>query len=184
MAAVWHSRALLIGLASVAAITAALTIVGNTGFPGAAPVEDIQCFLIVVDLIATAVVAVIFTVVEYVRRAAAQRRARPISTRMSGFAIAGVSLTAFTLMVWIVTGSLGEFIELFGPTRTRYMTHSFGLAIAGIPWVLGMLFGAWGFRPGGHRITNVLALVSVGVGVVLAVISTAAALVYGAGLSD
>jgi hypothetical protein len=64
------------------------------------------------------------------------------------------------------------------------MNHTGGLFLAGIPWALGMVFGAWGFRPGGDRVTGILALVAVVVGVLLAVPTTAAALVYGAGLSD
>jgi hypothetical protein len=64
------------------------------------------------------------------------------------------------------------------------MYHTGGLFIAGIPWVLSLVFGALGFRPGGHRASNALALAAIAISGLLAVVALVAALVYGAGLSD
>lgn len=181
----WHSRALLIGLAAFSLVAAVLMIVGGQGFPSNAPVEQIYCFLLTVDLFAAAIALAVLTVIEFVRRANPARRALPVNASPSVFAIVAISFSALALAAWVVGGGLEQAIDLAAGGRTRYMYHTGGIAVAGIPWVLGMVFGAWGFRPGGgHRVTNLLALVAVGIGVFLAVMGTIAALVYGAGLSD
>jgi preprotein translocase subunit SecG len=64
------------------------------------------------------------------------------------------------------------------------MYHTGGLFAAGIPWALGVIFGAWGFRPGANRVTNVLAIVALVLGLFLAVVTTIASVVYGLGYSD
>jgi hypothetical protein len=180
----WHSRILLIAVAVIAVVAAVLTTLGGRGFPYNAPIEQLYCFGLTVDLVATAIALVALAVVEFIRRANPELRARPLNTRPSVFAIVAVSLSGLALLAWAVGGGLVELITLLSDVRTRYMNHTGGLFLAGIPWALGMVFGAWGFRPGGHRVTSILALVAVVVGVLLAVPTTAAALVYGAGLSD
>ena len=99
-------------------------------------------------------------------------------------AIAAVILAGVTVVAWVSAGGVGQLIDLAQGVRGRYMFHAGGLFIAGAPWALSLVFGALGFRPRGNRITNILALIAIGVGVVLAVIAAAAALIYGAGLSD
>ena len=88
------------------------------------------------------------------------------------------------MLAWILGGGPTQLIDLAQGLRARYMYHTGGLFVAGIPWALSLIFGAWGFRPKGHTVTNVLAIVAIVVGVLLAVVATVAALVYGAGLSD
>jgi hypothetical protein len=180
----WHSRVLLIAVAALAVAAAVLTTVGGQGFPYNAPIEQLYCFGLTFDLVGTAIALGALTVVEFMRRANTARRDIAVNTRPSVFAIIALALSVFALVAWTIGGGLFELIDLIEGVRTRYMNHTFGLFIAGIPWGLGMVFGAWGFRPGGHRTTNVLALVAILLGLLLAAATTAAALVYGAGLSD
>jgi hypothetical protein len=180
----WHSRIVLIAVAALALVAAVLTVAGGQGFPHNAPIEQLYCADLTVDLVATLIALGALTAVEFTRRARPDRRALEVNTRPSVFAIIALALSVFAVLVWAVGGGLIEMIDLLSGRRTRYMNHTGGLFLAGIPWALGMIFGAWGFRPGGHRVTNLLALVAVSVGLLLAAATTAAALVYGAGLSD
>jgi hypothetical protein len=181
---VWHSIPILIGVGVVALLAAIATGIGGVGFPINAPVEQIYAFGLVVDLAAVAITMTIFTIVEFRRRADPRLRTLPPDTRRSTLAIVAVVLTGVTVLAWVIDGGAGQLIDLAQGLRGRYMFHTGGLFIAGIPWVLSLVFGALGFRPRGNRMTNILALIAVGVGVVFAVIAAAAALIYGAGLSD
>jgi hypothetical protein len=182
--AAWHSRALLLALTGVALVGLVLTWIGGQGFPYNAPVEQLYCFGLVVDLFATAIAAGILAIVEFTRRGNPDRASRPTDTRISVFAILAIALSALAAIAWAAGGGIEQLVLLLQGVRTRYMYATGSLFLAGIPWALGMVFGAWGFRPGGHRITNVLALVAVGLGVLLIIPTATAALVYGAGLSD
>ncbi|MBX3194674.1 MAG: hypothetical protein KF727_06190 [Microbacteriaceae bacterium] len=181
----WHSRAVLIGMAGFALVAAILTLVGGAGFPYNAPVEQIYCIGLAVDLAAVVITLGVLTAQELTRRRSPERRAAPVNGAPSVLALVGIALSAATLVAWAALGGVEQLGFLLTGIRGRYMYHTGGIFIAGIPWALGMIFGAWGFRPGGgHRVTNVLALVSIGIGVFLAVVSVIAALVYGADLSD
>jgi hypothetical protein len=180
----WHSIPVLIGVGAIALLTAIATGVGGANFPINAPVEQIYASGLIVDMVAVAIVMTIFTVVEFRRRADPLRQGLPPDTRRSVQAIVAVILAGVTVVAWVYDGGVGQLINLAQGVRGRYMFHAGGIFIAGIPWVLSLIFGAWGFHPRGNRTTNVLALIAVGVGVVLAVIAAAAALIYGAGLSD
>ncbi len=181
---IWHSRALLIGVAALAALAGVGTAIGAAGFPGNAPVESIYAFGIVVDMIAVVVVLVILTIVEFRRRADPVRLGLPVNPRPSVFAIIAIALAALTLLSWVVGGGPTQLIDLAQGLRTRYMYHTGGLFAAGVPWSLSLIFGAWGFRPKAHRVTNALAIAAVSITGLLAVVAVIAALVYGAGLSD
>jgi len=181
---VWHSRAVLIGTAALALVAGILTIIGSAHFPGAAPIEQLYCFGLLVDLAAVLVVLGALITVEFARRGVPGRLAVPVNTRISIFAIVAIGLSAIAASAWAGGGGLEQVGYLVSGIRPRYMYATGALFIAGIPWALGAIFGAWGFRPGGNRVTNVVALVAVGVWAILAVLTTIAALVYGAGLSD
>ena len=180
----WHSIPVLIGVGAVALLAAIATGVGGASFPVNAPVEQIYAIGMIVDMVAVAIVMTIFTIVEFRRRADPLRQALAPDTRRSVLAIVALILAGVTVLAWVNGGGAGQLIDLAQGVRGRYMYHTGGIFIAGIPWVLSLVFGAWGFRSRGNRITNILALIAVGVGVVLAVIAAAAALIYGAGLSD
>jgi hypothetical protein len=182
--AVWHSRALLIGVAAAALIAAILTGVGSTGFPYNAPVEQIYSLLMMVDLVAVVIAIGALLVVEFVRRANADRRAAPLNVRPSVFAIVAVVLSGIALLAFLSGGGAEQVVDLIRGIRGRYMYWTGALVFAGIPWALGGIFGAWGLRPRGNVATNVLAAVAVAVWLLLAALTTAASLIYGAGLSD
>lgn len=180
----WHSRVLLIAVVVLAVVAAILNAVGGQGFPGAAPIEQLYCFGLIVDLVAVSIVVAALGVVEFVRRRNADRRGQPLNTRFSVFAIFAIALAFLALIAWAIGGGLEQFDFLLQGVRGRYMYHTGGLFAAGIPWALAAIFGAWGFRPRGNLVTNVLAGVAIGIWLLLAVLMTIAALVYGAGLSD
>jgi hypothetical protein len=181
---IWHSRATLVAVGALGLLTAILTAVGASGFPGAAPVEQIYAFGIIVDMVAVAIALTVMIVVELRRRADPNRLGLPVNPRPSVFAIIAVVLAFLTVMAWVVGGGPTQLIDLAQGLRARYMYHTGGLFAAGIPWALSLIFGAWGFRPKGNTVTNALAIAAVAIGGVLAVVAVVAALVYGAGLSD
>ena len=181
---IWHSRAVLIAVGALGLLTAILTAVGASGFPGAAPVEQIYAFGIIVDMVAVAIALTVMIVVEFRRRADPNRLGLPVNPRPSVFAIIAVVMAFLTVLAWVVGGGPTQLIDLAQGLRARYMYHTGGLFAAGIPWALSLIFGAWGFRPKGNIVTNALAIAAIAIGGLLAVVAIVAALVYGAGLSD
>ena len=175
---VWHSRAVLISVAGLAALCAVLTFIGGLGFPGG-PIEGIYWIGLIVDLISVAIVVGALTAVEYTRRRTPGRLGVPINARLSVFAILALVMSAIAVAAWATGGGLEQLV-----LRDRYMYATGGLFFAGIPWALGAIFGAWGFRPGGNRVTNILAIIAIILWAMLAAFTTFAALIYGAGLSD
>jgi hypothetical protein len=182
--AIWHSRAFLIGVGALAVLAGVATAIGGVNFPNNAPVESLYAFGVVVDMIAVVVTIVILTIVEFRRRADPVRQALPVNTRPSVFAIVAIGMAVLTLLAWVVGDGPAQVIDLAQGLRARYMYHTGGLFVAGIPWVLSLVFGAWGFRPKANAVTNGLAIAAVAIGGLLAVVAAVAALVYGTGLSD
>ena len=183
-AVAWHSRALLIGVAGAALVMLILTIVGSANFPSNAPVEQIQAFGMIVDLIAVVVVVGALLIVEFVRRGNAARATRPVNVRPSVFAIIALVLSAIALATFLTTGAGEQIGYLIQGIRGRYMYWTGGLFVVGIPWALGGIFGAWGFRPRANTATNILAAIAIGIWLLLAALSTTAAIIYGLDLSD
>ena len=181
---IWHNRALLIGVGALALVTMIATVVGAAGFPSNAPVEQIYAFGVIVDMVAVTIAIGILIAVELRRRADPNRLGLPVNPRPSAFAIVAVIMAGLTLLAWVVGDGPTQVIDLAQGFRARYMYHTGGLFAAGIPWALSLIFGAWGFRPKANTATNVLAIVAVVIGGLLAVVAAVAALVYGAGLSD
>ncbi|MEO8262135.1 MAG: hypothetical protein ABI566_06145 [Pseudolysinimonas sp.] len=175
---VWHSRAVLIGVAGFAALCAVATFIGGLGFPGG-PIEGIYWIGMIVGLLAVAVAVGALTVVEFTRRGTPGRLAMPVNPRPSVFAIVGLVLSALALAAWATTGGLEQVF-----LQDRYMYATGALFFIGIPWALGGIFGAWGYRPGGSRVTNVLAIIAIAAWAVPALFTTYAAVIYGLGLTD
>ena len=182
--AIWHSRAVLIGVGALGLLTAILTGVGVSGFPSNAPVEQIYAFGVIVDMVAVGIALAVMIVVELRRRVDPNRLGLPVNPRPSVFAIIAIVMAGVTLFAWVVGDGPTQLIDLAQGLRARYMYHTGGLFAAGIPWALSLIFGAWGFRPKGHTVTNALAIAAIAIGGLLAVVAIVAALVYGAGLSD
>jgi hypothetical protein len=181
---IWHNRAVLIAVGALGLLTAILTWVGLSGFPVNAPVEQLYAYGVIIDMVAVAITLAVATVVEFRRRADPTRSQLPVNARLSVFAIIAIGMAVLTAVAWIVSGGPQQVADLAQGLRARYMYHTGGLFIAGIPWVLSLVFGALGFRPGGHRVSNALALAAIAISGLLAVVALVAALVYGAGLSD
>jgi len=181
---IWHSRAVLIGVGALATLAAIGTAIGAFGFPNNAPIESFYAFGVVVDMIAVVIALIILTITEFRRRADPVRLGLPVNPRPSVFAIIAIAMAGLTLLAWVVGGGPTQLIDLAQGLRARYMYNTGGLFAAGIPWALSLIFGAWGFRPKGHTVTNVLAIAAITIGGLLAVVAVVAALVYGAGLSD
>jgi hypothetical protein len=183
-AVAWHSRALLIGVAGAALLMLILTIVGSANFPSNAPVEQIQAFGMIVDLIAVIAVVGALLIVEFVRRGNAARATLPVNVRPSMFAIIALVLSAIALVAFLTTGAGEQIGYLIQGIRGRYMYWTGGLFVVGIPWALGGIFGAWGFRPRANTATNILAAIAIAIWLLLAALSTTAAIIYGLDLSD
>jgi hypothetical protein len=64
------------------------------------------------------------------------------------------------------------------------MYENAGVFFFGVPWVLGIAFGAFAFRRGGGRPNTGLAVVALGLGALVAIPTVAASLIYGLALSD
>jgi hypothetical protein len=182
--AVWHNRGLLVGVGAFAALVGIATAIGGVNFPNNAPVESAFAFGIVVDMIAVVVTIVIMIVVETRRRADPVIRALPLYTRASRFAVVALGLAVLTVVAWILGDGPRQLIDLAQGLRARYQFHTAGLFLAGIPWVLSFVFGAWGYRPKANAMTNALGIVAVVISGLLGVVAAIAALVYGADLSD
>jgi hypothetical protein len=183
-AVVWHSRALLISVAGAALLAAILTGVGSANFPSAAPVEQLYAFGLIVDLLAVVATVGAFIIIEFVRRGNAARATAPVNRRPSVFAIIAVVMSGIALVVFVAGGGGEQFVYLVQGIRGRYMYWTGALFVAGIPWALGAIFGAWGFRPRANLLTNVLAAIALVAWLLIAALTVAAALIYGADLSD
>lgn len=170
-----RSFPLLIAVAAVAFVLLVANSVGLAGFPGNAPVEMLYALGINVDLFAIAVACVTGAVIS--------RRGYPLKAK-SALAITAVVMAGVTLAAWIVSGGIGSIVELIPPDRGRYMYAAGGLFIGGVPFSLAAIFGAWGFRRGGDRTNNLLAVIALAVVGVLAVYAIVSSVIYGQGLTD
>ena len=181
---IWHSIPLLIGIGAFSVLAAIAVGIGGARFPANAPVEQLYAIGLIIDLAAVAILMVIFIAAEVGRRRDPLRQGLPQDTSRSALAITALVLAGVTVVAWVIDGGFGQLIDLAQGIRGRYMFHTGGVFLAGAPWALSFIFGAWGFRPGGHRLSNVFALVAIGIAAVLGVIVAAASLIYGADLSD
>lgn len=179
-----HSLPVLIATGAIALVGALLTTIGGQGFPYNAPVEQFFAFGLTLDLVAVGIAMIVFVVVEIRRRDELRRGNAVVNPYRSVMAILAVIFSGIALLAWTIGGGLVELAELAAGQRTRYMEATGALFFAGGLWTLGMIFGAWGFRPGANRTSNILALVALGAGLLLIVPTTIAAIVYGLGLSD
>lgn len=163
---------LAIGIAAVALMLA--NTVGLVGFPSNAPVEQIYALGINVDLLAIAIVSGIGAYVS--RRGYPLRAATPITT-------IAVALAAASAIVWVLAGGPSSIVGL-ALGSGRYMYASGGLFFGGALWVLAVIFASHGYRRGGTRQNNVIAIVALGVAGALALYAIVSSVIYGLGLTD
>lgn len=169
-----RSPVLLAGVAIAAFLALVANTVGLVGFPANAPVEQIYALGVNVDLLAIVVVCAIGAFVS--------RRGYPLraATRITTVAVA---LAAAAVLVWIVAGGIGSVAGLFAGSG-RYMYAAAGLFLGGALWVLATIFAAHGYRRGGTRDNNVVAIVALAIAGALVLYAIVSSVIYGAGLTD
>lgn len=166
------------GLAGLFAIAAVVNQFWGFRFPGNAPVEQIFVFGITLDLVAMAVVLGIFAIL------AASRRSVPVKPQsVSPMAIAAIILSGVTTVFWLLGCLIPVLMSVASGERYQYMTAVGAIFFLGVPWVLGTIFGTLSLRSGG-RLTPILATVSIGLGVILAIGAVTFSVIYGLGLSN
>jgi hypothetical protein len=166
------------GLAVLLAVGGVVNLVWGARFPSNAPVEQIFSFLISLDMFAAAIVLGVFAILALARRSVP---VRPQST--SPMSVAAVILAGVAFIGWALFNLVPVLINLADGERYQYMNAVAAIVFLGVPWVLGMIFGALSLRSGG-RLTPILATIAIALGVVLAIAAVAFAVVYGLGLSD
>lgn len=171
-----RSLALLGTTASLFAIGLIFEIWGGANFPESAPVEQIYCGLVVLDIAAGFVTATTGAII-------ASRERRPLRGS-SILTIVGVILVGVALAGWIWASGIGIVLRLPTGERGRYMYDAAGAVFFGIPWIVGTMLCAFGYRRGGSRANAIRGLLGVVIGLALLAATVAAAVLYGLGLTD
>jgi len=169
-----RSPVLLIAVGVAAVVGLIANTVGLVGFPSNAPVEQIYALGINVDLLAIIVVSGIGAIVS--RRGYPLRPSTPITTIAVAFA-------AVSAVIWVLAGGFGSIVGL-AIGSGRYMYASGGLFYGGALWVLAVIFASHGYRRGGTRQNNVIAIVALGVAGALVLYAIVSSVIYGLGLTD
>lgn len=167
---VWHSAPLLLGTCGAAVLSIVLMIVAMANFPSTPDTGGNVAFgvFLIFDLLAIAITALAMAGVERRRRRDPARRAASVNRRLSVFAILALVFSVMFTGFFLTTG-LSELSRISGGLRAQYVNIAIPAIFTGVPWVLGTVFGAWGFRPGANRVTNVIALVALGLGLLMMV---------------
>ena len=164
----------LAGVAAVAIVGWIVNMVAGFGFPQNAPVEWVYNAGISLDLIAVAIATGVGALLSI--RPRAVRKARVFPWLGLGFGIVAV-------IGWAVaSGGLWETLLLGG--RGRYMEDTAGAFALGIPWSLGAIFSAYGYRIPAHRWHNAAAIAGIVLWVVVLVGVLLSAVLYAADLTD
>ena len=172
----FRSLALLGTTAALFAVGLILELWGGLNFPSNAPVEQIYCAGILLDIAAGFVVATTGAII-------AARRRFPLK-RSSVSTIVGISLVGVALAAWIAVSGIGIAIRIPTGDRGRYMDDVLGTLVGGIPWIVGTMLCAFGYRGGGTRGNAVRGLVGTVVGLLLLGVTVTSAVLYGLGLTD
>lgn len=146
----------------------------GAGFPSNAPVEWFWNLFISVTLGGSGFVLLIYALLALRRPSVST-----IVGRFSPLVVAGAVLVGITLVAWLLTGVPA----LLEDGRWRYMNLTFGIAWAGSVWGTGMVLSAVGFRAW-SRPSRIVACVTLGVGLLLAVFALWVAVLYSLGLTD
>lgn len=166
----WGHLAVLV----LAVIGLAVNVLAGANFPGNAPVEWIMNAGITINLVAVVIACAIGVSVSRRRRLARPARAFP----WVGLALAGLAFAS-----WLLS-SAGLWDTLFLGGRGHYMNDIGGAFIAGVPWVLGAIFSAYGVRKRSTGHLNLVAIIGIVLwGIVLVGVLASAAL-YGVDLTD
>jgi hypothetical protein len=171
-----RSLALLGTTAALFAIGLILEIWGGVNFPPNAPVEQIYCALIVFDIGVGFVVATMGAIIAALDH-------HPLR-RSSVVTVVGVILVGVALAGWIWMSGIGIVVRLPTGDRGRYMYDAAGAVFFGIPWIVGTMLCAFGYRRGGSRANAIRGALGTIVGLALLVATVTSAVLYGLGLTD
>ncbi len=168
---VWHSPPVLLAALVASTLSIVLLIVAMVSFPqtDSAGAAVVGAVFLIINLLAMAITTGVMLLVERSRRRIPARLAAPTSRRVSVIAILAVIFSVAITVAFLFFGGISELSRMSGGLRAQYLNLVLSHVIVGVPWVLGVVFGAWGYRPGGHRFTNVLALIALGLGVLMMV---------------
>lgn len=164
-------------LALLLLVSGVVNMVFGAMFPGNAPVEAIAMFFLSVDMFLGAVALGVFAVLAAIRRSVPVR-----PERTSPLSIAAAVLGAIALVAWILLG-LTLVIGRASAGMVQHYTDTVGsIFFFGVPWMLGLVFGAISLRSGG-RLTRVFACVGIGSGLILLAVVLSATVAYGLDLT-
>jgi hypothetical protein len=172
----FRSLALLGTTALLFAIGLILEIWGGANFPSNAPVEQIYCAGIVLDIAAGFAVATTGAII-------ASRHRYPVKGS-SVVTIVGLILVGIALGGWVWLSGIGIVLRLPTGERGRYMYDAAGALVFGIPWIVGTMLCAFGYRRGGSRGNAIRGLLGTVVGLLLLGATVTSAVLYGLGLTD
>lgn len=165
---------LTIAMGAIAVVGAIANWVSSTGFPGEPPIETIYNFGITVDLGAFAVYALVRVLV------LARTQRVPADGRLSPFGIVAAVIAVVTLVCWLASGG----VEYWAGGMARYMTGAGPAFFFGIPWVFTLVFGDLATRRSDTPVNRAMAIGALAIGGGITVLTVAAAVIYGLGLSD
>ena len=171
-----RSLALLGTTAALFAIGLIFEIWGGLNFPDNAPVEQFYCAAVVLDIAFGFVAATTGAII-------AAKDRRPLKPS-SVATIVGVILVGIALGGWIWLSGIGIVLRLPTGEPARYMYDAAGAVFFGIPWIVGTMLCAFGYRRGGSRVNAVLAMLGTVIGLALLAATVASAVLYGLGLTD
>ena len=171
-----RSLALLGTTAALFAIGLILEIWGGLNFPDNAPVEQFYCAAVVLDIALGFVAATTGAII------AANDR-HPLK-RSSVATVVGVILVGIALGGWIWLSGIGIVLRLPTDQPARYMYDAAGAVFFGLPWIVGTMLCAYGYRRGGSRANGVLAMLGTVIGLALLAATVTSAVLYGLGLTD
>ena len=146
-------------------------------FPGNAPVESLVMFFLSVDLFAGGVVLGVFAVLANIRRSVPV-----LPERTSPLSIAAAALAVGAFAGWVLFGLTLIIGALTRGDRLHYTDSVGAILVLGVPWMLGIVFGAISLRSGGRR-TPLFAGVAIGLGLILLVVVVGSTVLYGLGLT-
>ena len=164
----------LAGVAVAAIVGWIVNMVAGFGFPPNAPVEWIDNAGISLDLIAVAIATGIGALLSIHPRPV--RKARVFPWLGLGFGVVAV-------IGWAVS-SAGLWETLFLGGRGRYMQDIAGAFALGIPWTLGAIFSAYGYRTPAYRWHNAAAIAGIVLWAIVLVGVLLSAVLYAADLTD
>ena len=172
-----RSPLVMVAVAVVLLIAGIGNFVLSFGFPQNAPVE----WVLNVGTSSTLVMGAIALGIIALATSRVTSTPKPFVTR-DGLAFTGLILTGAAFVMWLLLGGGGFIMHVVTGEGLRYMYDVNGIFWAGIPWVLGIIFGAIGYRQGAGR-GNLFALLAVGVGLLLIVPTLASAVIYALDIS-